>query len=421
MLGFAIFCLAMVVQVGFAARAAPLKGAKSNTTSGMLATGDVSGRLRGACTPVYQNLPRAFDPQRIVDGHVLKADNFSFHLDPNRPIYLIHIAKCAGGSAQKSIEAIVKRAGGFFGSQEFCFEKAKLSNAANTQFVTFLRSPRTHVVSQFFMLKNKGGWCRLIPEESGEPIETPCCSHFPKVSEREALKLWLNWYNESDWEPRTRTLTPQAKKSKHFGNYLGSCYTPWNMQSRAMTCVHEQMHRACSAKDSVPSIQQAIQKLEEHAFVGLVELFSESMCLFEYRLTGKLPQKCTCSHKHVLWSGFRKPTRKRIHESGGKPYEHDKNHAATIDRLTRVDTELYRAGVLRFIRDMRRMEVESGSRVICPGHMNILKKEVAHIDGLWESVLEEIPENYLHETDQSFSLTTLIQYTQRLFGTLLRW
>jgi hypothetical protein len=67
------------------------------------------------------------------------------------------------------------------------------------------------------------------------------------------------------------------------------------------------------------------------------------------------------------------------------------------------------------------MEVESGSRVICPGHMNILKKEVAHIDGLWESVLEEIPENYLRETDQSFSLTTLIQYTQRLFGTLLRW
>jgi hypothetical protein len=360
----------------------------------------VAGSLEKNCNSMHQHIPRKSEETHIK-SHELKADAYAFHLDIGKPIYLIHIAKCAGGSAFKSMNAIVGRAGGSFGSKEVCFPAAMLRNAANTQYVTLLRSPRTHVVSQFFMLKNKGGWCSLNSEESGLPAGTRCCSNFPQVGDEESLSLWLKWYNASDWEPSMYPLSSTAEKSKHLGNYMGSCYTPWNMQSRALTCEHEQAHRACSNKGSVPTLKQALGNLNEHSFVGLVELYSESMCLFEYRLTRNLPGECTCAHTDILWTGVAELSEKGKHESGGATYEHESVHGPTIDKLTQVDIQLYRAGVLRFVSEMRKVEVETGMRVICPSRFSILRQEVAYIDGLWESVLGLLPQNEARETNKT--------------------
>ena len=222
------------------------------------------------------------------------------------------------------------------------------------------------------------------------------------MGDEEALTLWLKWYNASDLKPRTYPLSPAAETSKNLGNYLGSCYKPWNMQSRALTCEHEQLRRACSNKGSVPTLKQALLNLEEHAFVGLVELHSESMCLFEYRLAGYLPSECTCAHTDILWTGIGEISESAKHVSGGEAYEHESKNGPTIDKFTpEVDVQLYRAGVLRFVSEMRKVEAETGSRVICPSRFSILKQEVAYINGLWKGVLNLIPQNELRETNKT--------------------
>ena len=254
-------------------------------------------------------------------------------------------------------------------------------------------------MSQFFYLKCCGSWCPLNSDEA--PVETKgsrCCKNFPDVEDSKALKLWLEWYGENDWEPRNYPLAPAATVSKHVGNYMGSCYTrtPWNMQSRALTCARDISHRACSVEDAVPSLNVTLRSLDEQAFVGIVEMFSESMCLFEYRVSGDLPDEFTCAHTDILWTGVNHLGGKTIHRSGGESYKHDASNGASIDKITQVDIELYRAAVLRFVKEMRQVEVETGSRVICQSRFAILEGEVAYIDGLWESVLALLPRNEIH-------------------------
>ena len=115
---------------------------------------------------MYQHLPRKSDVSQLRK-HELKAVPYSFRLNAKRPIYLIHIAKCAGGFASKSMAAIIGKAGGAFDGREICFPAARLRNAADTQYVTLLRSPRTHDVSQFFMLKKKEDGAHLILKNPG--------------------------------------------------------------------------------------------------------------------------------------------------------------------------------------------------------------------------------------------------------------
>lgn len=161
------------------------------------------------------------------DGSVCKqhgivspaAQSYSFKLDPRKPFYMIHIPKCAGGSATVSMGAILKKHGGSFDGAEICFASAKIRCATNTQFGVILRSPRTHVVSQFFYLKCCGGWCPLNHDEAlDEPKGARCCKNFPDVDDEKSLNLWLDWYGESDWEPRSYPLTSAAMNSKHVGN-----------------------------------------------------------------------------------------------------------------------------------------------------------------------------------------------------------
>jgi len=250
------------------------------------------------------------------------------------------------------------------------------------------------------MLKNQGGWCPLNEVESGLK-NMRCCKNFPETDgdDEAALDQWLKFYTSDKWEPTPPPYGSQplaeANASAPFsplavGNYLGSCYTPWNMMSRALTCDALSSHRANSLAEATPDIEQARTNLERVNFVGIVELYSESMCLFEYRLMQTLPVDCTCAHTDVLWEGSMKATHKNHHESGGAALEHGKESHSTdamLDKLTRIDVEIYQMGILRFVRDMAELQRRSGQRVVCPSRFNLLRDAVAYIPGLWDEVL----------------------------------
>jgi len=286
-----------------------------------------------------------------------------------------------------SMERIVRNANGSFHGSETCFSAIKHSPIP-TLFATFLRVPRTQVVSQFFQLKNHGGFCTLNLQESG--VENgACCENFPTArDDHHALKLWLNWYTEEDWLPRSYPLSNAAKDSKHVGNYFGSCFTPWNMQSRALTCKYRKSYRACMPSDAAPDLNETLKRLNEISFVGIVEFFSESMCVFAYRLTGVLPEGCSCARNNAEeWIGAQLKS-KAYHRSGGRAFEHDPSNFDAVDKLTQVDVLLYRAGLLRLVRDMKQIELETGTKVLCAKKMEKLKRESDYIPGLWNDIFK---------------------------------
>jgi hypothetical protein len=80
-----------------------------------------------------------------------------------------------------------------------------------------------------------------------------------------------------------------------------------------------------------------------------------------------------------------------LHKSGGEAYEHEASNAVAIDNLTQVDIQLYRAGVLRFVREMQKVELETGAQVLCSSRIGILKRESGYISGLWDEVSRIVP------------------------------
>eukprot|EP00613_Pedinella_sp_CCMP2098_P037782 CAMPEP_0171803462 /NCGR_PEP_ID=MMETSP0991-20121206/73490_1 /TAXON_ID=483369 /ORGANISM="non described non described, Strain CCMP2098" /LENGTH=412 /DNA_ID=CAMNT_0012415569 /DNA_START=272 /DNA_END=1507 /DNA_ORIENTATION=+ len=338
----------------------------------------------------------------------------AFYFDPHAPFVHIHIPKCAGGSAQANMRALILPQNGSLLGGETCFifeEKLRGKGSQKNslapgqgQFLTLLRSPRTHVVSQFFMLRNKGGWCPLNQIESGLNGQR-CCNNFPDLPDREAFDVWLDFYTAEYWAPTVPPVGRYPQSNVTFvplgtGNYLGSCYTPWsricytpwNLMSRTLTCTtHDpravgQNHRAQTWDGASPNLEEALQNLKSFAFVGLVELYSESMCLFQYRLSRTIPEECTCAHTDVLW--FDGGGENGKHKSGGKEIENNESESEhrRIDLMTKVDVELFRAGVLRFVKELLKMEQEIAKRIICPSRFDILRNEIGYIPGLWAEV-----------------------------------
>lgn len=172
------------------------------------------------------------------------------------------------------------------------------------------------------------------------------------------------------------------------------------MQSRALTCGSTSIahtystttyHRASDWVGCSPPLDTVLHNLETFSWVGIAELFSESLCLFQYRAKGSLPAACVCDSNAIKIHGPWLPVplvtgAKARHTTGGSRYENIRNleFEAKVDQMTRVDGQLYRAGVVRLVRELRALEGATGSAVLCASAMNKLKSETDYIPGLWD-------------------------------------
>jgi len=170
-------------------------------------------------------------------------------LDGGR-FFFLHMAKTAGGSLIAEIQKHFSQ----FGQQnlklistEGCLGCA-LKDGGYDHYLTILRAPRAHAISQFFFMKKSGGWCQLDPAEGthrflllllllllfstvelnfclavsllsstqagvnasstcvkdsrGNDVCGRCCGNFPVVDEQtEAFAEWVDWFAGIGWAP----------------------------------------------------------------------------------------------------------------------------------------------------------------------------------------------------------------------------
>jgi len=177
------------------------------------------------------------------------------------------------------------------------------------------------------------------------------------------------------------------------------------MHSRAITCDSASLarthsntnyHRATDWAGCDPPLETALRNLETFSWVGIAELFSESLCLFQYRAKGSLPKACVCDSKVFKANGPWLPVplvsgAKARHKTGAARYEDIQDHEfnAKVDRMTLVDGQVYRAGLVRLIRELRALEGVTGSKLLCESTLNKLKIKTDYIPGLWDTDLAD--------------------------------
>ena len=231
--------------------------------------------------------------------------------------------------------------------------------------MTLVRNPREHVVSQYTQ-------CRFIGLHPKTPGSNG--SDGGKFSEA-CFDEWL----------RDATVSDDAQ----------GCYHPFNMQSRHFTCHRRPhlLHTWQPGSTRVPDIKEVLHAMARLEFVGVTDLYDESWCAMQSRLSGKLPADCTCSK--IGQDPLRAFSRELLKWHTGEVYNrhglapHPSSSEMSpavielIDRATTVDRILYTNATARFLGELCALQRTSGTQLLCPERMDMLRKATQYIDGFW--------------------------------------
>jgi len=200
---------------------------------------------------------------------------------------------------------------------------------------TFLRAPRAHVLSEFLECKYDN-WGKRVTEDTS----------FPRGhSDEDDFAKWVNhfydsWNKEDDSSKREITT-----ESYH-------CYHPYNLQARQLSdnCRTSHYLEPGEAQSITDMKSNAVRNLNTARFVGIVELYDASMCLFWMKSGQKENVDGFCRQENLL------KTKEGESEVTHHVPEHHlidmkKSTLRKVDELTKYDSLLYYNGLLKFIRD----------------------------------------------------------------------
>lgn len=296
---------------------------------------------------------------------------------PIQPEHIVHvhIPKTAGTSVRITLGQLAERHHVHkVTSEESCFRNL-YAPGAHVAHMTFLRSPRAHVFSQYLHCKYKhcsGKRCRTNETEPRRPQGFPA-----GASDTEGFAEWVRFFDGGSWTPEKGDI---------------GCYNPYNMQARRLTCTNDAFVfpnlTACSATERrdprnactdaanhvfadagalearEPPFEAVADALAKHELVGLTELYFESMCIFRYRMFGVLPAGCACAEREegAGSGGHNKSPHGGASRRAGSLAP---DVARRVDALTRVDAKLYAAAAVRFVHELRAVEAETGKPLLC--------------------------------------------------------
>jgi len=196
---------------------------------------------------------------------------------------------------------------------------------------TFLRAPRAHVYSQFLECKYDN-WGKRVTKGTEFPRSKYDHSDFSHW-----VSHFYNSWNKED-DSSARVMTEEAYH----------CYHPYNMQCRALSDNCNTVHYL------EPGEAQSVEDMEVNAknnmldasFVGIVELYDASMCLFWIK-----------SKQQDNIDDFCNPNRQ---DNEGDVTHHVPPHSIDdiqdsvwhrVDAMTKYDSLLYYNGLVRFIQE----------------------------------------------------------------------
>lgn len=248
-------------------------------------------------------------------------------------VFYLHLSKTAGCSMVADLSKIVNRSN--IWSAEVCLLESQKANFDVT--MTLLRRPSDLLLSWWYECTQdpllyavgKG------PGQSGFSM--------PATFSEWVHNWFVNWptesYDAADWEKPN------------------NCTNPIDPQSRQLTCVAREHY--------VPRINvtNAIAAMQSITYVGLVEAYQESLCLFVVGLRRYLPHFCNC--EDGAWNAFQATEEDHGHSHFETIEDQSEEVRREVELFTSVDKLLYRAAVKRFIVSMDQLEASFGVRVLC--------------------------------------------------------
>jgi len=285
--------------------------------------------------------------------------------DSYKEFRLIHIPKTAGTSLGKDMKGdeYIQSLNLKFMNWEWCFPPHQKGDAFH---LMMLRSPRAHVMSQFLECKYDW-WGKMVTQDTT----------FPHTLDDDlGFAVWLDHF----WPPRAYNCTCENIADcdcLREDDY--NCYNPHNMQSRSLTCSGTgpyDSHHVAPDTGIVPSAQEAVANLGKIEWVGILELYEESLCLFFYKVEGRLRDHCACQQHNPEYHHM---------NHGVPPHDVERQARAVldlVDRITAVDQVVYRAAAHRVVNELRVLEKKAGVQIICPERMEVLQRTAHYLDGM---------------------------------------
>lgn len=291
-------------------------------------------------------------------------------------IKLVHVSKAAGRTAKLEMPKFIaetKLENNFFQAENCFLATGCRKEKYDCKKIMFYRVPRHLVLSQYV-------FCAY----SFKGKQRTNGTRFPRNDDMyTGFSEWIDYFS-NNWNPA-------------MGDFR--CLNPHNAMARIATCTscaknydpagHIDCrddgkitcnHHVGPTEDVSPSLTRVHDSINSTDLVGLVELYPESFCLFQYRLHGKLFPGCTCSESLPP----------HLHEDHGAP-PHDVDEVglallSKIDKLTEVDTQAYLAAAGRLLSDLDHIEHLTGECLLRPERLADLQRTANYIGGFSELV-----------------------------------
>ena len=195
--------------------------------------------------------------------------------------------------------------------------------------------------------------------------------------------LQLRDQQQSNPESIHQTMETPTSTTKHIQAF--SCYNPWDMQTRYLTSKEEDRASLCpfelcpchfaSVSEFNPDIdlgKHAVRHLVN--FVGIADLYVESLCLLHFSRHGSVPQSCACGGVGLLMRIITNITHGvPHHDIADLPLDLLKK----MSSLVQQDVQLFAYALECFEQELRSASKSTGVQMVCEDRLRKLWGHIA--------------------------------------------
>eukprot|EP00927_Polykrikos_kofoidii_P015180 TRINITY_DN16733_c1_g2_i1.p1 TRINITY_DN16733_c1_g2~~TRINITY_DN16733_c1_g2_i1.p1 ORF type:complete len:356 (-),score=36.03 TRINITY_DN16733_c1_g2_i1:29-1096(-) len=255
-------------------------------------------------------------------------------------LYHMHIPKTAGVSFVRDLLTTLPSSVGIY-SWEACYpefvnlisgDMGEQLGGLGGGIVTMLRDPSDQVYSQYRM---------CFDTDWGKEQMATSSSKGASMS----FSAWLQHF------------------TTNFTTDDFNCYHPFNMQTRGFTCQYPEDPHHESDNPEEHGVGAAVENMIHASFVGITELYQESLCLLHAHFNMQLPGWCDCEDK-LAWSSFEQSNV----DHGSQAHDRanlTEQDRVLLDMITENDRLLYDVAVARFREHARLTERRLGVKILC--------------------------------------------------------